>query len=234
MFQVEEPRRRSPLAALLSLAVHGVMGLVVTWLAFMQVSRPAVRPDQTLTFLRVSIPETPIVDLIEPLRDVPPLEAPKPEPVAEPATAVELEPPPAPEAPEPPKPVVPEPPKRPEVKVGEFAAQPVATPKADPRQVQTAGFEMQQAAAPDIKQKLMEVGSFEARDVKDARLGSDRPAAAVAASGFESAQALVVSVPRQRRSRPPRRAQPCDQPASPTRRRPLPHPGRRPRQRRKT
>jgi TonB family protein len=50
---------------------------------------------------------------------------------------------------------------------------------------------MQQAAAPDIRQKLMEVGSFEARDVKDARLGGDRSAAAVTPSGFESSQALT-------------------------------------------
>jgi TonB family protein len=193
MFQQPEIRRRSPLAAVLSLLVHGAVSVAITGLAYMQVTRPAVKREQTLTFLRATVPTMP-VEVIEPLRDTPPLEAPKPEPPPEPEAIVEL-PPPEPE-PEPvaPKPIEPPAPKRPAVKVGEFAAAPAPAPKVDSRQVQTVGFEMQQAVAPDLKMKLTEVGAFESRDVKDkdARLGSDRPAAAVVASGFESTQALTA------------------------------------------
>jgi TonB family protein len=134
---------------------------------------------------------------IEPLRETPKLETPKAAPAPPPETVVELPKPPEPVTPEPPPPpktpdvAPPVAPKRPAVKVGDFAAAtPTATPKADPRQVQTVGFDVQQAVAPDIKARVAEVGAFEAREAKDPRAGSDRPSA-VAATGFESAQALT-------------------------------------------
>lgn len=188
MFQPAESRRRSPLAAVVSLLVHAVVGAAITGLAYMQISRPAIKPDQTLTFLRVSIPEAPPID-IEPLREIEPLTAPEPEPepLREPELIAELPEPPKPEPPPPPRPVEPPAPKKPEVRVGDFAAAVTPTRRADPREVQTSNFDMQQAAAPDIKQKLMEVGAFEQRDTNRAQPGADR-AASVVRSGFESDQ----------------------------------------------
>lgn len=194
LFQQPKSSRRSPLAALLSVVVHGAAAAGVAWLAFMQVARPPITREQTLSFFRVTLPKAP-VDAIEPLRKIPPLETPVPEPPPEPNTIVELPRLPERVVPEPPpRPIVAESPlpKRPAVKVGEFAAAPAPAPNVDQRQVQAVGFDVQQAVAPDIKTHTTDVGTFESRAVNDPRPGSDRPEAVVA-SGFENVQALAAT-----------------------------------------
>ena len=110
-----------------------------------------------------------------------------------PELTVELSTPPEPIVPEPPpaRPTIAEPPapRRPAVKVGDFAAAPVPTPKVDPRQVQAVGFEAQQAVAPDIGLRRTDVGTFESRDAAAPRAGTDRPAV-ILAPGFENAPIL--------------------------------------------
>lgn len=217
LFQQPTSRRRSPLAALLSLVLHGAAVIGVLWLASMQAARPEITREPSLTFLRVSLPKPPVTS-IEPLREVPPLEAPVPEPPPEPdapALVVGLPEPPQPPEPEPPPtaPVIPEPPRRPAVRVGEFAAAPLPAPKADARQLQAVDFGAQQAVAPDVRlARVAEVGAFEAPSARDPRpcrrqfgrhhvhvvavtaerQHSDRPAA-VLPSGFESTLALSAT-----------------------------------------
>jgi TonB family protein len=187
MFEHPEPRRRSPLAALLSLVAHAGAAGIITWLAMLQVTRPAVRLEQTLTFLRVAVPPVPL-EPIEALRNTPP---PEPEPEPEPAPTLEPEPVvelPEPEAPKPEPPPPPPPAPRPEVRVGAFEA-PVRTaaPRVEPRQVQQTGFDRQDAVAPELRMRATEVGAFEASSNTDPRPGTDR-ATAVVASGFDSQQ----------------------------------------------
>lgn len=196
MFQHAEPRRRSPVAALLSLVLHSAAAAGAIWLASVQVARPPLPREQLWPFLRVMLPTAP-VDVIEALRLAPPRETPPPAPPPEPDLIVELptlpEPlTPAPRRPTPaaPKPV-PEPTlvERPVVRVGNFAAATAPTPEAERRQVRAVGFEVQRAIAPDIGTRVTSVGAF-GSDGANARPGSDRPTAGVVTSGFQSGQAL--------------------------------------------
>ena len=187
MFAEPERRRGSPLAALLSLVVHAAIAVVVAWLALLQVTRPAVRLEQTLTFLRVSVPSVPF-EPIEALRNTPPPE-PDPKPVAAvPEPVVELPPEPEAAPPEPPPPPPPAP--RPEVKVGTFDAPQPTVARVQPRQVQQTGFDRQEAVAPELRMRTAETGLFDSNSGEDARPGTDRPTAVVAGA-FDGAQAAA-------------------------------------------
>lgn len=201
MFQHAEPQRRSPVAALLSLVLHSAAAAGAIWLASTQVARPPLPREQLLPFLRVMLPTAP-VDVIEAVRLAPPLETPTPAPPLELEPIVELLKHPEPVAPAPrrPTPADPEPvPKptlveRPAVRVGDFAVATAPTPEAERRQVRAVGFEAQRAIAPDIGARVTSVGAFGSNGA-NARPGSDRSTAGVAASGFESDQALSAPTP---------------------------------------
>ena len=197
VFQQAKPRRRSPVAALLSLVVHGAAGAGAIWLASTQVVRPPVPREELFPFLRVTLATTP-VDAIEARRVVLPPETltPAPSPVPDPIG----------ELPNPPEPVVPEPraatPPAPEprvirrlaVRVGEFAGATMPAPEVDERQERAVGFETRRAVAPSVAARIAEVGTF-GSDGANARPGSDRSTAGVVASGFESGQALPNPAP---------------------------------------
>ena len=199
MFESVKSRRRSPFAAVISLVLHAIALSGVAWLASAQVASPVIRQSR-LSYMPVALPER-----VEPIRiarlEMPKMEArreseadtvvalpaasepPKPEP--------KPEPPPAP-SPSPPSSMTPPAPTR-VVQVGDFAAAPSAVARVEPRQVQTAAFEVQQAVAPAMKARVADVGAFEAHDGRAARPGTDRLVGTVVSSGFESADALSTN-----------------------------------------
>ena len=209
MFDAAPPRRRSPAAVAVSLALHvGIVGAAIS-LSWLTSSVPAVL-TQSRTFLVFARPLPVPIDVpIEPPRaprpdaihHVPPPEPPKPR--------LEFTPPPTPEVQqarvEPPTPELkparveftprpmPAAPKQAPVVVGAFPANIAPVRMTDAaREVRRADFEPPTAKAPDLKLKeSTSVGAFDRpAGSSDPRPGTDRPSPGVVAeAGFGSTAA---------------------------------------------
>lgn len=188
MFAERREPARSPLAAVVSLAAHVGLVLVLGYAAYAGIVVPETNGRPPMRFVNLALPPVPVELTMPP---VPPPDPPRveevkpPEPIATPEIEpVVIETPKPPEPPPPPKPVPPAPAK-PEVNVGVFAnTRPAAMATQPPRQVQAAGFETQTAVAPDLKLKPAETGLFAGNDMA-ARPGTDKPKGVVTGAGFD-------------------------------------------------
>ena len=186
LFDEAEPMRRSRWSTFISLVLHGSAFAGIAALAYFNISIVSVRPHKSLEFVAIAIAppvEVPVTLATPPPELVKPPEPP-PEPKAEepPPPVVEtpkLETPPPP-APEPPKPVV----KNPDVVVGAFDKPAATVAAVQPRTVEAAGFDSQQAVAPNLNLKVAPTGAFDQSN-RDPRLGSDVARGAVASAGFD-------------------------------------------------
>lgn len=197
LFAVRREPTRSPLAAAVSLVMHGSLVVLLGVVALREVITPEANGRPPMRFVNMAAPPAVPIEMV-----LPPVPPPEPEPVE---VEVELpEPPPepkiepviieTPKAPEPPTPPKPEPvvPK-PEVKVGAFADnRPAAVATQPPRQVQTTSFDTPQAVAPDMRLKTTTTGTFDAGNDMAARLGTDKPKGVVTGTGFDQKAAAAT------------------------------------------
>src|SRR5687768_8922681 len=169
MFRQPPAARRSPLAALVSLVLHGASIAAAVYIGTQEIFTPRVDRHSSLTFLMFTPPHAPVElpNITLPVEATRPLELPPQAAEITPIvmTTPVVEPPPLPQPPAPPAPKIASAiaqPRQP-VKYGTFAST-AAAPVTEPKRVlQTAGFDVAAAAAPDLKLKTAQVGAFDSQ-----------------------------------------------------------------------